>query len=468
MEVFNFKTRMPASAQQVFAWHERPGAFERLSPPWVRLEVAERTGGIENGARVTMHVSYGPVNTTWTVEHKGYIKNEQFCDFQVQGPLASYEQMHRFVAESDHSSFIDDTINYQLPAGMAGEFAGNMVMHVEFERLFHYRHKIVLDDLRFANQYQEAETMKIALTGSTGLIGSALVPLLTTQGHSVLRLVRPQSKDNATTPGEKVIWDPSSGMLDAAALEGCDAVVHLAGDNIGSERWSDEKKRRLRASRLDSTKLLCSRIAQLKTPPKVVICASAIGFYGDRGDQPLTEESERGSGFLADLCCDWEAAAKDAQKCGARLVNLRTGVVLSPKGGALQKMLLPFQMGAGGPIGTGKQYFSWIAMDDIIGAILHCLVTDAVSGPVNAVAPNPVTNGEYTHALGHVLQRPAFIPMPAFGARMAFGEFADECLLVSQKVLPKKLENTGYKFRCPEIEGALRHQLGKELGPVAT
>jgi len=465
-EVFNFKSRMPASVEQVFAWHERPGAFERLAPPWVRMEVAERTDGIENGARVKMHVTYGPVNTTWTVEHKDYIKNEQFCDFQVHGPLAWYEQLHRFVAESAHSSLIDDTITYQLPAGMAGEFAGNMVMHVEFERLFHYRHKIVLDDLRFASQYQEAETMKIALTGSTGFIGSALVPLLTTQGHDVRRLVRPQSRDNATTPGEKATWDPSSGMLETSALEGCDAVVHLAADNIGTERWSEEKKRRMRASRLDSTKLLCSRMAQLQKPPKVFLCASAIGFYGDRGDQAVTEDSDRGTGFLADLCSDWESASKEAEKCGARVVNLRIGVVLSPKGGALQKMLLPFQMGAGGPIGTGKQYFSWISMDDVIGAILHCLLTDSIKGPINVVAPNPVTNGEYTHALGHVLQRPAFIPMPAFGARMAFGEFADECLLSSTRVLPKRLEDSGYKFRYPEIEGALRHQLGKELGPV--
>jgi hypothetical protein len=353
-----------------------------------------------------------------------------------------------------------------MPAGIAGEFAKNMVVDVEFERLFHYRHRIVLDDLRFANQYQEAETMKIAVTGSTGFIGSALVPFLTTQGHSVRRLVRPQSRDSATTAGEKATWDPSSGMLESSALEGCDAVVHLAGDNIGAERWNDEKKRRLRSSRLDSTKLLASRIAQLKTPPKVVVCASAIGFYGDRGDQTLTEDTERGDGFLADLCSDWEAAAKEFEKCGARLVNLRTGVVLSPKGGALQKMLLPFQMGAGGPIGSGQQYFSWIALDDIIGAILHCLVTDSVSGPVNGVAPNPVTNAEYTRALAHVLQRPAFIPMPEFAARMAFGEFADECLLCSQRIVPNKLESSGYKFRYPEIEGALRHQLGKELGPV--
>ena len=458
---------MPASAEQVFAWHELPGAFERLSPPWVRLEVVERTDGIENGARLKMDVSYGPVHTTWTVEHKDYIKNEQFCDFQVQGPLAFYEQLHRFINDGPESSTVDDTITYQLPAGMAGEFAGNMVMHVEFERLFNYRHKTVLDDLKFAKQYNEAKPMKIAVTGSTGFIGSALVPFLTTQGQTVRRLVRPQSRDNATTPGERSTWDPGSGTLDVSALEGCDAVVHLAGDNVGNDRWTDEKKRRMRASRLDSTKLLCSRMAQMQTPPRVFLCASAIGFYGDRGDQTLTEESERGTGFLADLCADWEAAAQEAAKLGTRVINLRIGVVLSPRGGALQKMLLPFQMGAGGPIGTGKQQFSWISMDDLIAALLHCLMTESISGPVNGVAPNPVTNAQYTSALAHVLQRPAFIPMPAFAARMAFGEFADECLLASSKILPKKLESSGYQFRFGEIEAALRHQLGKEIGTVA-
>jgi uncharacterized protein (TIGR01777 family) len=458
-EEFTYKSRMPANVQDVFAWHERPGAFERLSPPWVRLDVLERSGGIRDGARVTMRVGYGPINTVWTVEHKNYVENEQFCDFQVHGPMAYYEQVHKFVPETDSTSFLDDIVTFELPAA---DFAPNFVARNEFERLFRYRHQIVADDLQFANQNKGSKPMNIAVTGSTGFIGSALVPFLTTQGNSVRRLVRAQSQGKANGVGETMIWNPSEGVLDAAALEGCDALVHLAGDNVGNERWSAEKKTRMRQSRIDSTRLLCQNMAQMKNPPKIFVCASAIGFYGDRGADVLTEQSTRGSGFLAELCQEWEATAKEAEQLGVRVVNSRIGVVLSPKGGALQKMLLPFQMGGGGIIGDGKQYFSWIALDDVIGAILHCLQTDSVKGPVNLVSPNTVTNQEFTHTFGRVIQRPTIIPMPAFGARLAFGEFADECLLASSRVVPEKLIQSSYSFRYPDLEGALRHVLGKQ------
>lgn len=463
IEAFSYTSRVPANVEEVFTWHERPGAFERLAPPWVNIDVLDRTGGIRDGSRVVMRINYGPLNLLWTVEHKDFIRNQQFCDYQVQGPLPFYEQLHKFVAESDTTCLLDDYVRYQLPAGPAGEMAAGYAVHHEFQRLFRYRHQIVIDDLHFAHRYKEARPMKIAITGSTGFIGSALVPLLTTQGHSVVRMVRPNSHKTDPGVGETVLWNPTEGLLDPTALEGCDAIVHLAGDNIASERWNDEKKAKLRESRIKSTQLLVDTIGKMKNPPKVLVAASAIGFYGERHDDTLTEDSAKGTGFLADLCNDWEQTTRGAESFGTRVVNMRIGVVLSPKGGALQKMLLPFQMGAGGPIGTGKQWFSWIALDDVIGAILHALLTDSVRGPVNAVAPNPVTNAAYSTALGHALSRPAIIPMPAFAARMAFGEFADECLLCSAKVLPKRLESTGYKFRYPELDGALRHLLGKEM-----
>jgi hypothetical protein len=220
----------------------------------------------------------------------------------------------------------------------------------------------------------------------------------------------------------------------------------------------------MQSSRINSTKLLCNRMRQMKNPPKVLVNASAIGYYGDRPGETMTEQSSHGKGYLADLCQDWENAAKSAEQMGVRTVFGRIGVVLSPAGGALQKMLMPFQMGAGGPIGSGEQQFSWIALDDLLGAILHCLASDSLSGPVNFTAPNPVSNGEYSRALGKVLQRPAFMPMPAFAARMAFGQFADECLLSSTRVIPEKLQQTNYEFRYPQLEGALRHVLGRREG----
>lgn len=296
--------------------------------------------------------------------------------------------------------------------------------------------------------------MHVLISGSTGLVGSALVPFLTSHGHDVTRLTR------SASAGEKsVAWDPQTGVRDVAALEGLDAVVHLAGESIASGRWTAAKKARIRDSRIQGTRLLCQALAKLSRPPRVLACASAIGFYGSRGDETLTEDSSPGSGFLADVCRDWEQATQAAHAKGIRVVNLRTGVILSSKGGALTKMLLPFKMGVGGIVGPGTQYMSWIDLDDMVGAIAHVLGSDALSGPVNFVAPQPVTNYEFTKTLGGVLHRPTFLPMPAFAARLVLGEMADELLLASARVIPKKLQESGYAFRYANLEGSLRHWL---------
>jgi uncharacterized protein len=300
--------------------------------------------------------------------------------------------------------------------------------------------------------------MKILIAGSTGLVGSSLVTLLNEQGHTVTRLVRPTSIHKSSTDSI-VKWDPLASKIDSENLDGFDAVVNLAGENLVSGRWTRRKKAELRDSRINGTLLLSDALAKLKKRPPVLISASAIGYYGDRGEEALTEEASKGSGFLADLCQDWESATRPAVTAGIRVVNLRIGVVLSSKGGALSKMLLPFQWGAGGEIGSGDQYFSWIAIDDVTGAILHAIHEATLSGPVNATAPRPVTNREFTKALGKVLVRPTLIPVPNFGLRMLFGEMADECLLSGQNVVPSKLESSGYNFLEPEIEPALRHIL---------
>jgi len=299
--------------------------------------------------------------------------------------------------------------------------------------------------------------MKILVAGSTGLIGSALVPFLTDQGHDVIRLVR-----RTPSPSEAEIqWDPAADTVDKSSLEGIEAVVHLAGEGIATGRWTAKKKARIRDSRVHGTRFLCESIAGMAQPPKVLVCASAIGYYGDRGDEVLREESPAGSGFLADVCREWEKATEPASQRGIRVVNLRIGVVLSPKGGALAKMLTPFKMGVGGKLGNGKQYMSWIALDDIVGAIGHALTIDTLQGAVNGVAPHPVTNTEFTKTLGRVLSRPTICPMPKFAVRLLFGEMGDALLLASNRVEPARLQAASYEFRYPNLEGALRHLVGK-------
>jgi len=297
--------------------------------------------------------------------------------------------------------------------------------------------------------------MRIAVTGASGLVGSALVPALRAGGHEVLRLVRREERG-----GDEVRWNPATRTVEAARLEGLDAVVHLSGENIADGRWTDAKKARLRSSRVGSTRFLSETLAGLARKPSVLVSASAVGYYGDRGDAWLAENALPATDFFGQLSVEWEAAAAHAAHAGIRVVHPRTGIVLSPAGGALAKMLLPFKLGMGGVVGSGRQYFSWIALDDVVGVIHHLLARSDLSGAVNASAPEPVTNAELTKTLGRVLGRPTFVPVPAVALRIAFGEVAD-ALLASTRMRPERLLETGYRFRFPELEGALRHVLSR-------
>jgi len=295
--------------------------------------------------------------------------------------------------------------------------------------------------------------MHVAVTGASGLVGSTLVPLLIEGGHRVTRVARGETGPDA------IVWDPTAAAWDAAPLAGIDGLVHLAGENIASRRWNETVKRRIRASRVHGTRILCDALARLPSPPKVLVSASAIGFYGQRDDALLDETSEAGEGFLAELVQQWEAATRPAADVGIRVVQLRFGVILSPRGGALAKMLAPFKLGAGGRVGSGRQWWSWIALEDAAGAIEHALLNGTLAGPVNAVAPNPVTNAEFTKTLGRILRRPTILPMPAFAARLALGEMADALLLASTRVAANRLIDSGYAFRHPTLDEALRHLL---------
>ena len=299
--------------------------------------------------------------------------------------------------------------------------------------------------------------MKVAVTGATGLIGSALVPFLRSGGHEAVALRRA----SGVSGGGEAEWDPRTGALSAGVVDGLDAVVHLAGENVAGGRWTAARKARIRGSRVDGTRRLAAALAALPRPPRTLVAASAIGFYGDRGDETLDESSAPGKGFLPEVCQAWEAAADAAREAGLRVVHLRIGIVLTPAGGALGQMLLPFRMGVGGVIGSGRQYMSWVALDDVLGAVLHALRTEDLAGPVNAAAPNPVTNAAFTKTLGRVLRRPTLLPLPAFGARLAFGEMADALLLASARVDPARLRDGGFRFGHPGLEDALRHVLGR-------
>jgi hypothetical protein len=301
----------------------------------------------------------------------------------------------------------------------------------------------------------ESSPVRVAVAGASGLLGSALVRRLAADGHTVLRLVR-----RAPRGAGEVRWDPAAGVVDAAALEGVDAVVNLAGENVG-ERWSAERKARIRASRVDATHLLATTLAGLQRKPRVLVNASAVGIYGDRGDERLDETSAPGGGFLAEVVRDWEAATEPASAAGIRVVLPRFGVVLSAKGGALAKMLTPFRLGAGGPMGGGGQWMSWISLDDAVALMELAIHDERISGPFNAAA-GAVTNRQLTHTLAGVLHRPAFVPMPAFALRLAFGEMAEETILASQRAEPRALTQLGYSFIHPELDDAIRAGLADE------
>lgn len=289
--------------------------------------------------------------------------------------------------------------------------------------------------------------MKVVVTGASGLVGSALLPMLEAAGHQPVPLRRGAA------------WDPERGVLDASAIQGAQAIVHLAGENVAAGRWTAEEKRRIRESRTNGTLALARVAAALPEKPAVFVSASAVGYYGDCGDDLVTEHSSPGRGFLASVCKEWEAATGPSSEAGIRTVRLRFGVVLSALGGALAKMLPAFRFGMGGPVGSGRQYVSWIALEDAAAVIVHAIANEGLDGPVNAVSPNPVRNAEFTHALGHALGRPAMMHVPAIALKLALGEMASEVLLASQRVEPRRLLASRYPFRCALLEDALKAAL---------
>ena len=437
---------------EVWAWHLRPGALARLTPPFESSEILS-SGGVVNGARVEVRAGILPwVDSVWTMEHFDVVAPERFRDQMLRGPFDRWEHFHGFEAPTPTTTRATDEITWQLPLGAAGALADGMVRH-RLDRMFAYRHATLAADL--AEQSRgTGRVLRIAVTGARGLLGQQLIPFLGTAGHTVTPLVRGNPR-----PGE-VRWDPS-GSWDATPLDGYDAVIHLAGESIAGSRWSEARKARIRGSRIDGTRSLTTALARLPRPPKVLISASAMGIYGDRGAEELTERSTLGTDFLGEVARGWEEAAAPLTAAGARTVHLRFGVLLSPAGGALGKMLPAFLGGVGGRLGTGKQYMSWLALDDAVYLVHRALVDDRYAGPINAVAPVAPTNAEFTEVLGRVLHRPTLLPVPTIALTTLFGEMAHAAILASQRVVPARLRELGFEWRYPELEGALRHLLGR-------
>jgi uncharacterized protein len=457
---FRHRVELDHPVDEVFRWHERPGALERLTPPWEQVRVREREGGIRPGGRVVLGIRKGPAELTWEVEHNVFERDRLFVDEQKRGPFAHWRHEHRFHDLGNGRTALEDVVDWEPPLGSLGRTFSGPFIQTSLERLFAFRGRRLAGDLDLHSRYGDAP-LTVAVTGSTGMVGEALTGFLRTGGHRVLRVTRSGPEQD-----DRIRWDPREGTIEAAKLEGVDAVVHLAGESIAGIRWTAAKKEEILRSRVEGTLLLARTLAELRSPPRVLVSASGKDYYGDRGDERITEAGDQGKGFLAEVCRRWEGATQPARAVGIRTVHLRTGMVLSPGGGVLGTILLPFKLGLGGRLGSGRQYTSWIDLDDEVGLIRHALGDSRIRGALNATSPNPVPNAAFTDVLGRVLGRPTILPVPALAIRTLLGEMGRELLLSGQRAVPALALETGYRFLYPDLEESLRHQLGRWESPA--
>jgi len=465
MPEFVLRTPLSHAVGDVFAWHMRPGALDRLIPPWEKVTIESREGTPATGGRVAFRVRRGAAEIRFEVVHTDFEQDRLFRDEQTRGPFTRWVHTHRFEPGNGDGNgdgcVVEDHVDWELPLGAAGRLLGESSVEEELRRVFTFRHRRLENDLDRIKRHGNSAPLAIAVTGSSGLIGRSLCNVLTTGGHRVVRLVR----NRKTQKPEDALWDPIKGTVEEGKLEGLDAVVHLAGEPLLGFRWTEEKKKHIWASRVEGTDHLARALARLRRPPRVLVSGSAVGFYGNRGDQRLSESAKPGRGFLAELCQAWEEATGPAARMGIRVVHLRTGLTLTPAGGALATMLLPFKIGVGGRIGSGRQYVSWIDHDDLLSLILHVIQTPSIRGAVNATAPYAVPNSAFTGTLGRVLGRPTLIPLPALALKALLGEMGKEMLLKGQRVQPTVAEKSGFEFMYPGLEESLRHQLGRATPP---
>jgi uncharacterized protein (TIGR01777 family) len=447
-----YSSVVDAPRDEVFAWHARPGAFLRLSPPWQPMQVRTEADSLRDGRAVLTL----PGGLRWVAEHEAqsYDPPRRFVDKIGRDGLASlparlavrWRHTHDFEDVGDGATRVIDRVETPVPAAA-------------LRPMFVYRHRQLADDLRAHQQAADhgLRAATVAITGSSGLVGSALSAFLSTGGHRVIRLVR-----HAATNANERQWHPDDPNPDL--LTGVDAVIHLAGASIAG-RFTAAHRRAIRDSRIGPTRRLAELVAHRPAGAPVLICASAVGYYGhDRGDEILTEDSARGEGFLADVVADWEDATTPAEQAGVRVVRVRTGIVQSPRGGTLRLLRPLFSAGLGGRLGDGRQWLPWIGIDDVVDIYHRGLWDTALSGPVNAVAPEPVRNAAYTQTLARILRRPALVPVPRSGPRLLLGnQGARELAFASQRVIPARLQQAEHRFRHPDLDQGLRHLLGRSI-----
>ena len=449
---------------KLFSWHESPGAFERLTPSFDPVTVTKRLGnGIDGGE---VHIKLPFVPFIWVAKHHSFKKNVQFMEDQISGPFVgpfpfwngAWHHQHLFEKIDNKNSRVIDKLDYDFPMNPFGTWFGGWYTKKRLKQMFAYRRNITQNDIKAQSKYN-GKKLDIAVTGASGLIGKDLVPYLTTAGHKVERLVRRRPRKG------ELAWNIHKNQI--SSLNDKDAVVHLAGENIGSlVRWSKWKRKEILDSRVRSTALLARHLDSLKRPPKVLVCASAMGYYGSYGDDILTEESEKGNDYFSHVVSEWEKAAQPAIDAGIRVVFLRFGIVMSPQGGALQRILLPAKLGGNPPIGGGKQWWSWLTIDDAVGSIYHAIITEKLSGPVNVASPNTVQQKNFAKTLGKIMWGKNLglltnlFPLPRIVVKTVMGEMGDVLLLSSNRIDSSKLIDSGYEFRFENLENGLRHLLG--------
>ncbi len=457
---FDYQTSIDAPATLLEEWHHRPGALPRLTPPGEPIEVIEPAPRIADGARAEMKLRMVPgLWTRWTAEHTNVRPGEGFTDLQVQGPFRDWVHTHRFLPdpENPQKSILRDQVVCEPFGGFLGRILAKPILTRRMNRLFAWRHARTKADVELLHRSPPPRPMHFLITGAGGMIGRALVPYLLQAGHKITTLSR-----SATGPNARV-WDPEKGHIDLAGLDPVDAVVHLAGENVAEGSWTAERRRAILESRTKSTRLLAEGVAGLSPRPPVFISASGVSAYRANGRMQDESSPVDSATFLGHVVQAWEAAAQPARDAGMRVVNLRLGVVLSPDGGALRKLVAIFHWWIGGPVWHGKMGFPWIAIDDVLELIHRTAWDPMYSGVINGVAPGLVTNGEFTRILGKVMRRPTLFAVPRTAILALFGQMGEETLLADLQVRPARLENLQFPYRFPNLEPALRHLLMKEV-----
>lgn len=451
------RSRFHAPASLLADWHFRPGAFERLSPPWQRVEVVERPARLTDGAAMRMRLRVGPMRLTWIARHERCRPGAGFVDVQERGPFGAWRHEHRFEPREGGQSELIDAIDYAPPGGAAGAMLGGWKIRRDLRRLFNWRHERTRADVE-RHARAALAPRRVAITGAGGMIGAALAAFLSTGGHEVRALVRREPRADALH--EEFRWWPETGGVDPGALEGLDAIIHLAGAPM-ARRWTARARREIDASRAGATRRLFERLARQGRTPPTVLCASGVGILAPSAN-PLDEQGPLGEDFPAQVARRWEAALDPARSAGARVASLRYGVVLSPVGGALRAALPLFRLGLGVVPGDGRQRVSWIGLDDAVGATLHALADERVRGAVHVVAPRSASAEAVAGALARALHRPRPLRLPAALIRRANGEQGAALLLRSVDAAPGALTDTGFRWRRPSLEETLRFELGTQ------